>query len=152
MNTIDLNIRDMVSADLEQVAGLDAMATGLARNDFFRRRWQAMKDKPNLYIGLIAVRQDSICGFVLGHILTGEFGARRKLAIIDSIAVTTERHGSGIGAKLIEALKSRAREQDCAEIRTLVEWKRQDLMGFFAKSSFSLLPVNVLEKNLNGFD
>lgn len=152
MNTIDLNIRDMVSADLEQVTGLDAMATGLVRNDFFRRRWQAMKDNPNLYIGLIAVRQDNICGFVLGHILTGEFGGRRKLANIDSIAVTTECHGSGIGAKLIEALKSRARELDCAEIRTLAEWNRQDLMGFFAKSGFSPLPVNVLEKNLNGFD
>ncbi len=148
MNTIDLNIRDMVSADLKQVAGLDAMATDLTRNDFFRRRWQAMKDKPDMYIGLIALRQDEICGFVLGHILTGEFGTRRKLATIDSIAVTPELHGSGIGAKLMNAMKDRARDLDCAEIRTLAEWNRQDLLGFFAKSDFSPLPVNVLEKNL----
>ncbi len=148
MNTIDLNIRNMISGDIEQVAGLDAMTTGLTRTDFFRRRWQAMKDKPNLYIGLIAVRQDNICGFILGHILTGEFGTRRKLAIIDSIAVTLELHGSGIGAKLMNAMKDRARELDCAEIRTLAEWNRQDLLGFFAKSDFSPLPVNVLEKNL----
>ncbi len=148
MNTIDFNIRDMVSTDLERVAGLDAMATGLTRNDFFSRRWQAMEDKPDSYIGLIAERRDSICGFVLGHILTGEFGARRKLAIIDSIAVATELHGSGIGAELMEALKSRARELGCAEMRTLAGWNRQDLLGFFAKSGFSPVPVNVLEKNL----
>ncbi len=149
MSPIDLNIRGMVSTDLERVAGLDAVATGLSRTDFFRRRWQVMEDKPDSYIGLIAVRQDSICGFVLGHILTGEFGTRRKLAIIDSIAVTPERQGSGIGAQLMKAIKERARELDCAEIRTLAGWNRQDLLGFFAKSGFSLLPVNVLEKNLN---
>ena len=148
MSPIDLNIRGMVSTDLERVAGLDAMATGLTRTDFFRRRWQAMEDKPDSYIGLIAVGQDSICGFVLGHILTGEFGTRRKLAIIDSIAVTPELHGSGIGAQLMNAMKDRARELDCAEIRTLAGWNRQDLLGFFAKSGFSPLPVNVLEKNL----
>ncbi len=148
MDTIDFNIRDMASTDLEQVAGLDAMATGLTRNDFFRRRWQAMEDKPDSYMGLIAERQDSICGFVLGHILTGEFGTRRKLAIIDSMAVATELHGSGIGAELMETLKSRARELGCTEIRTLAGWDRQDLLGFFAKSGFSPLPVNVLEKNL----
>jgi len=148
MSPIDPNIRDMASTDLERVAELDAMATGLTRTDFFRRRWQAMEDKPDSYIGLIEVRQDSICGFVLGHILTGEFGTRRKLAIIDSIAVTPALHGSGIGAQLMNAIKERARELGCAEIRTLAGWDRQDLLGFFAKSGFSLLPVTVLEKNL----
>jgi N-acetylglutamate synthase-like GNAT family acetyltransferase len=148
MSPIDPNIRDMASTDLERVAELDAMATGLTRTDFFRRRWQAMEDKPDSYIGLIEVSQDSICGFVLGHILTGEFGTRRKLAIIDSIAVTPVLHGSGIGAQLMNAIKERARELGCAEIRTLAGWDRQDLLGFFAKSGFSLLPVTVLEKNL----
>jgi len=148
MKPINLKIRAMVSADLEQVVALDAMASGLTRRDFFRRRWQAMETKPQLYTGLIAESRDTIRGFVLGHILTGEFGAHRKLAIIDSIAVTPDLRGSGIGAALMEALKARAKELDCAELRTLAEWNRLDILGFFAKSGFSLVPVNVLEKTL----
>ncbi|MCP4236161.1 MAG: GNAT family N-acetyltransferase, partial [Aestuariibacter sp.] len=62
---------------------------------------------------------------------------------------TPEFHGTGVGAELMNALKDRARELDCAEIRTLAEWDRQDMLGFFAKSGFSPLPVNVLEKTLS---
>ncbi len=148
MSATRVDIREMSAVDLEQVAALDASVTGLTRSDFLKRRWQAMENKPEGYIGLVAVRQDVICGFALSHILTGEFGVRRKFATIDNIAVTPEFHGTGVGAELMNALKDRARELDCAEVRTLAEWDRQDMLGFFAKSGFSLLPVNVLEKSL----
>jgi N-acetylglutamate synthase-like GNAT family acetyltransferase len=138
----------MASGDLEQVVALDARTGGLTRNDFFQRRWQAMEAGPQSYIGLVAAERGAIKGFALGHILTGEFGTRRRLAIIDSIAVSQEARGSGVGAALMEALKAEARARDCSEIRTLADWSQQDLLRYFAKSGFSPAPLNVLEKSL----
>ena len=147
VNATELIIRAMQPEDLEQVVGLDAMASGLTRNDFFRRRWQAMQSKPQSYIGMVAASRDGIDGFILGHILTGEFGARRRLAIIDGLAVAELHRGSGVATNLMEAFKNRSRELECVEIRTMAEWDRQDLLGFFARTGFTPAPVNVLEKS-----
>ena len=86
---------------------------------------------------------------MLAQVLTGEFGAVRPLAVIDGIAVDPWVRGGGVGGALMEALKAAARELDCAEIRTLADWERQDLLGFFAGAGFSLAPLNVLEKSLD---
>lgn len=144
-------IRAMARGDLDQVVALDAGAGGLTRSDFFQRRWQAMEAGPESYVGLVAGERDAVDGFVLAHILTGEFGTRRRLAIIDSIAVRSEARGGGVGAGLMDALKTEAVQRGCAEIRTLSDWSRQDLLRFFAKSGFSPAPLDVLEKSLEDF-
>ncbi len=141
-------IRAMARSDLDQVVALDAGTGGLTRRDFFQRRWQAMEADPESYIGLVAGEPDALNGFVLAHILTGEFGTRRRLAIIDSIAVRPDARGGGVGASLMGALKTEAGQRGCAEIRTLADWSRQDLLRFFAKSGFSPAPLDVLEKSL----
>lgn len=144
----DSTIRGMARDDLDQVVALDAGAGGLTRRDFFQRRWQAMEAGPESYIGLVSGEPDALDGFVLAHILSGEFGTRRRLAIIDSIAVRPEARGGGVGASLMDALKTEARQRDCAEIRTLADWSRQDLLHFFSNSGFSPAPLDVLEKTL----
>jgi len=146
MNNTESALRAMRAEDLEQVIVLDAESGGLRRDDFFRRRWRAMEGDPGAYIGLVAAAGDTIEGFVLGHVLTGEFGTVRPLAIIDSIAVDPWLRGGGVGMHLMEALKDAARERNCGEIRTLADWERQDLLRFFSGSGFSLAPLNVLEK------
>lgn len=149
MNDQDSSIRAMRPEDLEQVIALDAASGGLNRDDFFHRRWRAMEDNPQVYLGLVAASGDTVDGFVLGHILTGEFGEARPLAIIDSIAVDPRLRRGGVGSRLMEALKAEAGERDCSEIRTVADWGRQDLLEFFCGSGFSLAPLEVLEKNLD---
>lgn len=148
MKSADSTIRGMARNDLDQVVALDAGAGELTRSDFFQRRWQAMEAGPESYIGLVAGEPDAIDGFALAHILTGEFGTRRRLAIIDGIAVRPEARGGGVGAALMGALKAEAGQRGCAEIRTLADWSRQDLLRFFANSGFSPAPLDVLEKSL----
>jgi len=138
----------MSAGDLDQVIALDAQAGDISRRDFFNRRWQAMQVRPESHIALIATRGDTVSGFVLGHILTGEFGAQRQLAIIDAMAVTPEGRGGGIGTNLMAALKVEAKQRGCAEIRTMADWSQHDLLRFFGKSGFFLAPLNVLEKSL----
>lgn len=138
----------MSAADLERAITLDAEAGGLRRDDFFQRRWRAMQSNPRSYPGLVAVAGDSVVGFALGHVLTGEFGGTRPLAIIDSIAVDPGVRGGGVGRSLLEALKTAARELDCAEIRTVADWERQDLLGFFAATGFTPAPLAVIDKSL----
>ncbi len=146
-NATELTIRAMLQEDLTLMVGLDAMASGLTRDDFFRRRLHAMQGKPQSYIGMVAACRDGINGFILGHILTGEFGASRRLAIIDGLAVAASHRGSGVATQLMEAFRNRARELECVEIRTMAEWDRQDLLGLFAQTGFTPAPVNVLEKS-----
>lgn len=148
MKNTDMTIRSMREEDLEQVVALDGDAGGLRRHDFFRRRWRAMESSPQSYVALVAAAGEPVGGFVLAHILTGEFGASRPLAIMDGIAVNPTLRRGGLGADLMEALKAAARERGCTEIRTLADWDRQDLLGFFAGTGFSLAPLNVLEKGL----
>lgn len=148
MTGTNTTIRDMAPGDLEQVVALDARAGGFARNDFFQRRRRAMETSPESYIGLVAGGRNAVDGFALAHVLTGEFGARRALAIIDSIAVNPEARGGGVGTALMEALKTKARQRACAEIRTLADWPQQDLLRFFANSGFSPAPLCVLERSL----
>ena len=147
MNSTAPHIRAIIVEDLEAVTALDEQAGGMRREDFFRRRWHAIESNPRAYIGLVA-DAGSVSGFVLGHVLTGEFGVTRPLAIIDSIAVDPGIHGRGIGKALMNAFKAAARKQGCAEVRTMADWGRQDLLAFFAGMGFSLAPLNVLEKSL----
>lgn len=149
MKTTQSTIRPMGAEDLDRVIALDEHAGGLRREDFFNRRRQAMDRNPQSYFGLVSDGEDGVNGFVLGHVLTGEFGATRPLAVIDSIAVDPGRRGGGIGTALMQALKHAAGERGCAEIRTLADWSRQDLLGFFHATGFSPAPLNVLEKNLD---
>lgn len=148
MNRPESTIRPMNREDLEQVIVLDAEPGVLRRDDFFRRRWRAMENSPQSYIGLVAAGRNTVEGFVLAHILTGEFGAVRPLTIIDAIAVDPWLRSGGVGAALMEALKAEAATRQCTEIRTLADWDRQDLLEFFRISGFSPAPFNVLRKSL----
>lgn len=149
MKSTAANIRAMSAGDLERVIDLDQQAGGMRREDFFRRRWRAMENDPGGYIALVAGDGDRVSGFVLGHVLTGEFGATRPLAVIDGVAVDDSVRGGGIGTALLDALKAAARERECAEVRTMADWDRQDLLAFFAGTGFSLAPLDVLERTLD---
>jgi len=148
MTDTAVNIRAMSAGDLDWVIDLDRQAGGMRREDFFRRRWRAMESDPDAYIALVAGDGDTVSGFALGHVLTGEFGVTRPLAIIDGIAVDAGARGGGVGTALLDAFKGEAKDRECAEVRTMADWGRQDLLAFFAGTGFSLAPLNVLERSL----
>lgn len=148
MNDANIQTRPMQEEDLDRVVALDAQASGTRRSDFFRKRWQAAAGKPDVYIALVALSGSEIRGFVMAHVLAGEFGTDERFAILDGLGVDSGTRRSGVGAELVGALKVAARDRNCSELRTQAAWDQQPLLAFFASAGFSLAAVNVLERNL----
>ena len=148
MNDASIKTRSMQEGDLDRVVDLDAQASGMRRSDFFLKRWRTASDTPDVYIALVAVRNGEVVGFIMAHVLAGEFGTDERFAIVDGLGVDPGRQRSGIGAELMESLKKASRERDCTDLRTQAAWEQQHLLAFFADSGFSLAAVNVLERNL----
>ncbi len=139
-------IRPADGSDLDRIVALDAEAAGMRRADFFHKRWHAMQAAPQDYLALVADGGDSVDGFAMAHILSGEFGDDERYAILDGFAVDAARRRAGTGGALIEAIKDAARVLGCSDIRTQVQWSRQDLLAFLAGLDFSPAPVLVLER------
>ncbi|GJL81837.1 MAG: hypothetical protein DHS20C01_14710 [marine bacterium B5-7] len=144
----NLNIRTAIDENIERIVELDAEAGGMRREDFFRKRWQAMHSDLDAYIAFAAFYGESVTGFAIAHILSGEFGTDDRYAIVDGFAVDASHRRSGIGGELIEALKDEARLRGCTDVRTQVEWQRQDLLTFLAGLDFTPAPVIALEREL----
>ncbi len=149
MTTEPVTIRPMLEEDLDRVIDLDSDAGGMRRGDFFRKRWRAMQVAPEAYLGLVAIQADSVSGFVLAHLLSGEFGAEERFAILDGLGVESSRQGAGIGPNLMDALKQEARVRGCIEVHTQIAWDQQKLLCFFAGAGFLPAAVNVLERRLD---
>lgn len=141
-------VRPMCEADLQGIVELDAGSIGMRRKDFFDKRWRAMGQAPADHIACVAERDGALAGFVMAHILSGEFGADRRYAILDGLGVDTTRRGSGTGTALLEALKNEARARGCEELRTQVSWSNRELVSFLAGAGFDPAAVNVLERLL----
>ena len=148
MNDASIQTRPMQEEDLDRVVALDAQASGMRRSDFFRKRWRAVAGAPDVYIVLVALSGDEVEGFIMAHVLAGEFGTDDRFAILDGLGVESGMRRSGIGAELVTALKCAARDRDCTELRTQAAWGQQQLLSFFANAGFSLAAVNVLERDL----
>jgi len=140
----EFRTRAMSATDLPRVVDLDA-ETGVRRRDFFHKRWQAMQTEPDKYISLVAEANEEIAGFVMAHVLAGEFGTDQRFAILDGLGVDKEARRSGIGVSLIDALKQASRQRNCSELRTQIAWQQRDLLAFFSGAGFVPAAVNVLE-------
>jgi len=140
-------IGPLAETDIEQLIALDRRLSGGERVDFFRKRYQAMAQRPANYLGLVARSEDEMSGFLLAHIQHGEFGDARPIAVLDAIGVDREKQGLGIGDQLVQTLKEQAREHGCGELRTQVSWAQQDLLAYFASAGFQLAPRVVLGKS-----
>ena len=148
MNESSIQTRSLEEGDLDRVVDIDAQAGGVRRGDFFWKRWRAATDAPEVYIALVAVSAGEIMGFIMAHVLSGEFGTDERFAVVDGLGVASGRRRAGIGTKLVESLKREAGQRNCSELRTQAAWEQQHLLAFFAGAGFTLADVNVLARNL----
>ena len=75
------------------------------------------------------------CGLVLGAIDLQKIDADE--IYIEAIAVDSASHGLGIGKKLIDYAKQRAREMGCKKI-SVESFESYDLLGFYQRVGFGL--------------
>lgn len=138
-------IRPIAPDDLEAVIKLDQKLGGASRRGFYEKRFAAVTRDPKRFVWLAALNDGGLAGFVSAHILDGEFGIGRPVALLDAIGIQPEVQGKGFGAMLEEALNRDLRERGVGCILSEVSWTEQGLISFFGRRGYQLAPMNVLE-------
>ncbi len=142
-----LPLRPVQERDLELVVALDRRHSGRSRRGFFEKRWRAMAREPEAFISLAAEQEDTLVGFVLAHVLDGEFGGSERVVVLDAVGVANDRQSKGIGSRLMQGLIDEVRDRGGRELRTQARWDQSGLLVFFAKAGFRLAPSVVLERS-----
>ncbi len=83
-------------------------------------------------------------GFVLAHLLDGEFGRSEPGGILEAIGTTPAVRGHGGARALLGKLIGKLKARGAAELRTQLQWTEQPLIRFFAAAGFELSPSLVL--------
>jgi predicted N-acetyltransferase YhbS len=141
-----LDCRAVKPADLAPVVALDTRLAGRSRRGFFERRLDAARRDPAAYLGRVAADGDRLTGFVLAHILDGEFGGGYPVAMLDALGVDPTAQHHGVGGALLHDLENALRGHGVREIRSQAGWHEQGLLRFFAASGFALAPRHILER------
>ncbi len=139
-------VRNVVRDDLEALVALDQAHAGRSRRGFFEKRLQAMDREPDSFVALTATEGARTIGFVLGHLLEGEFGTEARTLVLDGIGVEVKEQRRGTGTRLLERFVDEGRRRGAREVRTRVQWGDPRLMAFFARTGFALAPRVVLER------
>ncbi|MGL1832153.1 GNAT family N-acetyltransferase [Rhodocyclaceae bacterium SMB388] len=142
----DLRLRRLEQRDIEQLVRLDRASSGEARNGFFERRLRAETTWPDGFFSCVAEQGDAVVGFILGHLLDGEFGVRSRVAVLDAISVDPAHQRHGLARTLMSEFDRSAVERGAKEMRTQAQWDQPGLVEFFSAAGFRLAPRVVLER------
>jgi len=150
INLLSLSMTDLSSIGmetLESVVALDGTTHGSPRPDFFVKRFQAQKKHPHAFVSTGAFEADELVGFACCHLLQGEFGGDRLIAVLDALSVKRSSQGLGIGHDLIRQVSNEIRSRGGRELNTQAGWNEQELLGFFTSAGFSLAPRMILQRS-----
>lgn len=144
--TQDPSVRPLTAADLDRVVDIDRAITGRVRRGFYTKRFTAMAAEPKAFASLATVAGGRIVGFILAHILDGEFGGTAPVGVLDALGVDPSARGQGLAQKLMAALEGDLTSRGVRELRTEADWTEHDLVSFFADAGFTLAPRLTLER------
>jgi GNAT superfamily N-acetyltransferase len=138
--------RPITVDDLEQVIAIDKMNSGRSRRHFFQKRFAAAKARPDDFVQVGVVADNTLRGFAIARILRGEFGQKDAVAVLDALGVAPESREHGLGQSLMEGLVATARRQGARSLHSQVNWKNYELLRFFNTSGFELSPRLALDR------
>lgn len=132
---------------LDTVVELDSATNGSHRRDFFTKRFDAQDKHPEAFISMGAREAGKMVGFVFCHMLQGEFGSNKLIAVLDAMAVEPESQGHGVGHELMQQLINEIRDRDGKDLRTQVGWDQPEVIDFFSNIGFTMAPSLILERS-----
>ena len=140
------SIRRLTPADLERVVEIDREISGESRRGFFVNRLAASRNEPGAFISLAYIENGVVEGHALAHMLDGEFGVRKRVAVLDTIGTSKKVRGHGGARKLVEELQLVARASGAYALRTQALWSNESMMHFLAAVGFKLGTRIVLDR------
>lgn len=138
--------RPLSAADVAQVVAIDRANTGQSRQHFFEKRFAAARARPADFIHIGVSEAGSLRGFIVAHILRGEFGQKDAVAVVDAVGVAPVSREQGLGQGLMQELIAVARQRGAKSVQSQVDWKNIELLRFFNASGFALAPRLAFER------
>ena len=147
-----LTIRPLDTVDFGDIVAIDEKITGQYRPDVWETRCAYyLRRDPDA--ALVAVTSgdggETVVGFMLGEVRSGEFGLEAPTGWIEVLGVDPDHRGQAIGRRLAEAMLSHFESRDAETVRTLVdEQSMADIAGFFESLGFEPAPLRPYVKKL----
>jgi GNAT superfamily N-acetyltransferase len=141
-------VRRLQAEDLERVIAIDAKITGRRREEFFRFKLRHALTDTGIEVSLAAAVEGAFAGFLLARVYYGEFGTLEKVAVLDTIGVHPDFKGRGVGAALLDQLRTNLLALGIPRLQTEVGWDNPDLLAFFHHEGFLPAPRFCLDLDL----
>jgi ribosomal protein S18 acetylase RimI-like enzyme len=142
-------IRVMNEDDLKAIVDIDERVSGERREEYYERKMGIiMDDKGQIGTSLVAIYDKQVIGFVMGNILTGEFGIPGTTASLDTIGIEPEFANIGVGTLLMEEFITNVDAAGVTNVQTLVDWNDVRLLRFFNRCGFEPSRTLNLEKRI----
>jgi GNAT superfamily N-acetyltransferase len=141
-------VRQLLPQDLEAVIALDAKAIGRRREEYFKVKLKQAMSDTGIQVSLGAELGGIFAGFLLARVYYGEFGAPEPVAVLDTMGVHPDFRGRGVGAQLLDQLRTNLLGLGIRTLQTEVSWRNQGLLAFFQQQGFEPAPRFCLDLDL----
>lgn len=145
---VDPEIRTLCPKDLPAVVELDALLTGEPKAAYWNSVLERFLPSEGC-IGLAAVGDDRLDGYLFGEIRAFEFGSER-CGWVFAVAVRPDASRKGVGSALLAEARDRFRALGVTAIRTMVLRTDVPFLSFFRQHGFVGGPFVQLELDIAG--
>jgi ribosomal protein S18 acetylase RimI-like enzyme len=142
-----VRVRPARGTDLPSVIALDAENTGVAKAPYWKERfeWYAGRQPDRFF--LVAERENTMVGFIVGEVRAWEFGSPPS-GWIFAIHISPSARLHGLGTLLFEEICVRFRKAGASVVRTMLAKDATLLMSFFRSQGMMAGPFIQLEKRI----
>lgn len=129
-----VELRPLARDDIPELVAIQEMITKKEVPQTWTRMVESHLDDSHS-LGLVAVRDGRIVGFVIGEIKGEGFGLPQS-GWIEVVGVDPRVMGEGIGKAMIDRLFESFRREGIANAYTAVRWDSGDMLSFFKSVGF----------------
>lgn len=129
-------VRTIRESDLHALVAIDRRITGRDRSSYFERKLAEAMHESDVRVSLVAEREGVPVGFVMARVDFGEFGHVEPMAVMDTIGVDPDYRDQGIGRALLSQLLINLMTLRVEYVRTEIDWRDRDLLGFLDHCGF----------------
>jgi GNAT superfamily N-acetyltransferase len=129
-------VRTMAEGDLRALIAIDRRITGHDRCAYFERKLAEALHESGVRVSLVAERDGRPVGFMMARVDLGEFGRIEPTAVMDTIGVDPDYRGQGVGRALLSQLLVNLTTLRVEHIRTEIDWRDRELLGFLDHCGF----------------
>lgn len=140
-------IRDMTTADIEQIVAIDIKVLGKPRPEYYEMKLeQALKH--SRASSLVAELGGRVVGFIFGGASRWEYGVPENIGWIDTIGVDPDHQRRGVAKLLFGEMSRNLKQAGVDTIYTFVKRRDWKLLKFFNSLGFQNGDMTSLELDI----